>query len=173
MTDYFPLSEHCCKIRRLWIAQGKNNEKNSLFQCSPVGLNPNLRFLMKAQCLYTHLYRLRWICFLIVEYKGIFHMLSLTRSIHSCLSVVFLPHSLHYDVEIRHHAFFPRPDVLFCYVKSSWHVAMKWKQLLVLILLHIFITRYVSCILIPHILPGCHSLIFFIQTPLSTEEGIL
>ena len=48
-------------------------------------------------------------------------MLSLIEKVHSCLSVVFLPRSLHYDLEIRHHVFFffPRPDVLSCYVKSS------------------------------------------------------
>lgn len=57
--------------------------------------------------------------------------------------------------------FFLRPDVSLCYVKSSWHTAMKWKQLLVITLLHIFIKRYVSWILIPHI----HAI--FLSPPLS------
>lgn len=58
--------------------------------------------------------------FLIAEYKENFHMLSLIGKVHSCLSVVFLPQSPRYDLEIRHHVFFPpRPDVLSFSVKSS------------------------------------------------------
>lgn len=39
---------------------------------------------------------MRWISFLIAEGKEIFHMLSLIGKVHSCLSVVFLPHSLRF-----------------------------------------------------------------------------
>lgn len=40
-------------------------------------------------------------------------MLSLIEKVHSCLSVVFLPRSLHYDLEIRHHVFFFSPGQMF------------------------------------------------------------
>lgn len=75
---------------------------------------------MKAQCLYINLHLMRWISFLITEYKEVFHVLSVIGKVHSCLSVVFLSHSLGYDLESRHHVFFPsRPDVLSCSVNSS------------------------------------------------------
>lgn len=116
-------------------------------------LNPNLRFILKAQCLYTNLHLMRWISFLIAERKEIFHMLSLIGKVHGCLSCFSSTKSM-----IRRHVFFcPRPDVLSWYVKSSWHAATKWKQLLVLISLHVFIARYIPCILIPPILPLCCS----------------
>ena len=122
-----------------------------------MGLSPNLRFIMKAQCLYTNL----------PLWDGSPFWLQRVRKSSTCFhllgryTVAYLLFFFHivYDLEIRHHVFFffPRPDVLSCYVKSSWHAAMKWKQLLVLISLHIFITRYVPCILIPPILPVCCS----------------
>lgn len=113
----FPLSEHCCEIRRLWIACRKIKNK-TLFCCSPVGLNPNLGFIMKAQCLYTHPHLMRRVSSLIAEYEEIFHVLSLIGKRHSCLSVVFLTHSLGYDLEIGHHVFPPqaRCFILLCYV---------------------------------------------------------
>lgn len=119
-----------------------------------MGLSPNLQFIMKAQCLYTNL----------PLWDGSPFWLQRVRKSSTCFhllgryTVAYLLFFFHivYDLEIRHHVFFffPRPDVLSCYVKSSWHAATKWKQLLVLILLHIFITRYIPCILIPPILPS-------------------
>lgn len=127
---------------------------------------------MKAQCLYTHPHLMRRVSSLIAEYEEIFHVLSLIGKRHSCLSVVFLTHSLGYDLEIGHHVFPPpRPDVLSCCVTSSWHVATKWKQLLVFISLHIFITRYISCTLIPHILPLCCSQIFIPAPPVLPKKA--
>lgn len=55
---------------------------------------------------------MRRVSSLIAEYEEIFHVLSLIGKRHSCLSVVFLTHSLGYDLEIGHHVF-PPPGQMF------------------------------------------------------------
>lgn len=120
---------------------------------------------------------MRRIIFLMTQYREVCHMLSLNIKVHSCSIFSSSIDSLLCFRNLTSRCFFFfRPDVSPCYVKSSWHAAMKWKQLLVLTLLHICIRRYVLCILIPHIhaiflSPPSPPLHFFLFLP--KEGGIL